>query len=488
MSSSVRTRGRQAGKEEREERKRLSAKYRSRSRSSSQTKVIRSRSRSPGSRSMRQRPLVQPPPPPPLIQLPSYPPFPTSSQPSISYRLSDKANGLWFDDTHVVTRLSGPVSLRLLMPTVDPAVGGYCPPGSSCPVILLLGDVHFSEQGMCDQCEVSAGCYDLRTPELFQMLDSLGSLSFQTGVYLEYFDTFLHADPCENDIVLQDDAIQAFDNGVMKHTLVYAAPCVRAQGKRKFGDKLPCVTQRLKWHMSDVRIGQVKGRYASIEMFLGAMQHPNFGRCVMESDTIPVEVMSSVKTILKSIYNVTTQQISVPDFVHTFVDEIWLHHEWSLIAKQARKQSPTVSKSQVARLLERCMLAHLQNLERGKQEEAKQYFESSEFQQDVEHYFNPFLWLGKSRVEFAVFFFNCLLDVYTVLRMLKPSNDSLLAIAYLGDSHAQVIAGLLRAEFGYHIHYEIPDTANKRCLTITEPIDVGAMVNAVEPPPIDIMS
>lgn len=384
---------------------------------------------------------------------------------------TEKEFGLKFSDEFIVRKFSGPISVRVMQPHVD-----------DMPVILLLGDEHFTYTEMCEECD--EGCYDLRSPAFFEQLEQTPYAN-KVSVFLEFFDLAL-GQKGKPPTIDERFYIPGFEGGVMHDILSYAIPCMRPEHRRL--TDVPCFTRHLKWHMADIRAGMFLSGEPSIELALNVLAGSAIFPYLTGMDDRFKKVVS---TIVNSIYDPKTKQIRIDRFAETFAKEV-MHPDnvkYSMIAKQVRKHSYIrMTPTRLKDMLEHAMVIQMQ-LDSESVRESKEN-ELLALLSQLKNYdynlgdifFTPELWdrVGP-QIGYFVSFMAALLDVYTVFRMLKPTRDTKLSIAYLGDAHITAISSLLYTYFGYTELYNSTKRVrvNRRCVTIKDSIDIAQMVKSV---------
>lgn len=383
--------------------------------------------------------------------------------------------GLKFSDELTVKKLSGPMSLRL-MKSGEPTM----------PIVMLLGDRHFSYDEMCQQCDEKNGCYDLRAPQFFQLLDQT-PYADQTSVFVEYSDRDLER---ADDGTYHSMFLDGFEGGVMYDMIQNALPCVRPKARRTVEKE--CFTQRLQWHMTDVRYGL--RQEPSVEFAMALFKNIGIPSSIQHASKAFKEV---VRTIVNTVYDHKTKRITIDRFAETFAKEVLRpeNQAFSLIVKQIQKQSYIrMTPAKLKDMLQQGIVMHTAR-KRWNESELENLF-SALHERDLQLgdvFFDPEFWeVFPQRINYFVPFQAALLDVYTVFRMLKSTTDAKLAIAYLGNAHTETIASLLHIYFGYSSLYTSSSQPIQgsvggptrsqpvaRCVVIQDGIDVGKLVMEV---------
>jgi hypothetical protein len=146
---------------------------------------------------------------------------------------------------HVVSRISGPVSMAFLRPTPE-AMDSYRPHGISLPLILLFGDQHESVEGMCSNCtclkEEKECCFEIYDKPFLQELDAIGR-AYPIDYYTEFFDLI-----DERSILSppQNDMFYRFFHKTAKE-------CHKRELRKNHRYTLSCPTRFIRWHYGDSR-------------------------------------------------------------------------------------------------------------------------------------------------------------------------------------------------------------------------------------------
>lgn len=401
--------------------------------------------------------------------------------------VNENANGLKFDDHVIVQKLSGPVSMRVMRSEIP-----------TLPIIILMGDVHFSRENICEPCGVHEDedrCFTLLvngegTP-LFEALDQT-SYADQISVFVEYFDTYY--DPISGSEHL---FVPGFDNGVMQDVVKEAIPCVANQRNllSSLSSSSICSTNHLKWHMADVRFSGVTVESAFSVLWHLRLDYHKYNLFWGTNQTF----RKMISTIVNSLYDYNTNRVQFERFAESFANEVLKpeHINYSLIAKQLQKQP--LFRVTPARL--KAILLHAIDIQFAdsveSQKKVKQLFHlaKSMGRSLGEVFFEPEFWararevifdqVGSRRLSFILNISSALMDVYTVLRMMKSTRDSKLSIAFLGNAHAISIASLLFTYFGYQLEYiagggKMHEIEENRCLRIDQPVNIQAMIAHVD--------
>jgi hypothetical protein len=390
-----------------------------------------------------------------------------------------KRGGFYFGGDVLLSRLSGPVSVYLLRSTVHPDL----------PVVMLMGDYHKSYWNMCgSSCASDTGCVDLRRPDFFHALDKL-DYADKISVFTEFYDWdpqgTTERDPEKWTVE------EGFHGGVIADFLEYATPCMRPVHRRKPHPK-PCQFNHIKWHMGDARFGGLKDR-PSIEMaeFLLIPTYSHNANYVRQYARENPHYRKVLLKIFGSLYDISKRSFSQQRFVDTFVDEILKEENagMSLIAKQLQKQTIPVTAAKLKEMLTLSIDFRFKDREHfiSFDEDSFVSFIDSNGLTDWESIL--FKQTHVPAFDYWRSLFVPILDLYVLLRMVKSTHDSRLAIGYFGDAHTTNLDMLLRQYYGYETVYA--QNANlmlgigmlpSRCIDIVENVNVEEMVKRVTVP------
>lgn len=141
-----------------------------------------------------------------------------------------------------VSRISGPVSMYYLKPNII-FYDSYHQLGIDLPLILLFGDVHRSESGLCDSCECTspdACCKLIHDKEFIKQFDKIAQ---ETPV-----DFYTESSP-KKETYSKHGADVLFKDFIYKTV----APCHRVSLRTSPSYTTECPTKFIRWHYGDIR-------------------------------------------------------------------------------------------------------------------------------------------------------------------------------------------------------------------------------------------
>jgi hypothetical protein len=170
----------------------------------------------------------------------------------------------------VIHRISGPVGMYYLRPKSDLFLMDK---RQNLPLILLFGDIHRDDTGMCDDCSCTADgsnscCHRIYDKEFLQELDKLAD-KYPVDFYTEYSKSFP---------VSQDPKNILFKRFLEDTTKA----CHKKELRLKRNYESQCPTKNIRWHYADPRfMDHTLERYAFEMPHLLTMvvfiQHPETG-------------------------------------------------------------------------------------------------------------------------------------------------------------------------------------------------------------------
>jgi hypothetical protein len=187
-----------------------------------------------------------------------------------------------------VKKISGPVSFYLLTPNKDKFLQ-FKKKGVKLPILFLFGDEHYSSSKMCDNCGCSVNdklngncCYEIGSPDFLKLMDSMATLSRPVNFFVEaHFDT-LHISKFAKDVANKtkdsNESLDIYKNTIKKMIQLrqqdegikeknpldllakkYTACYLRESKMYSKEIEKECPTKNVKWHLTDVRMSQLKG-------------------------------------------------------------------------------------------------------------------------------------------------------------------------------------------------------------------------------------
>lgn len=377
------------------------------------------------------------------------------------FLLKDQPPGLYIQELEMdgrfvnrATEISGPVHIQLLVPRVK-----Y---NEKFVPVLLLGDQHFSNAGLCAQCDVTT-CLSQETGTLFSFFNEICPPDHRVDMYVEHFG----GGHLPYYGLLFDNTIEKGSWCFLDRTGEY------------------CPYNRMRWHFGDVRFGfNIKHNAITIESVLG-------GRVEWYRKSTNRELMPIARIILAALFPNEGSGLDLSHFARVFVDQISeLPDDKSLIAKEWRRQLRPISKDELVSIFHDMMYHNLHfrrlfrdllfadttsTYEQYVDEYIQRSFKTQQTHQHQSKLFDTILKYVLSAVA----------DLYTLLRMFKqvkgPHEPPCLDICAFGDAHHHNIAFILEHHFGYETIWEEDHSndkkGNRRCLPVREAINLSAVLS-----------
>ena len=147
----------------------------------------------------------------------------------------EKKTGLHLTDK-VIHRISGPVSMDYLVPFR----GAFMKRDLvSTPIIMLWGDIHRDDSGLCDPCLKEKGCYPIYDKDFLKELDKLAA-DYPVDFYTEFSKDFAYHHNDKN--ILFGRFLQQTTKGCHMKAL---RPRLQYESQ--------CPTKYIRWHYADPR-------------------------------------------------------------------------------------------------------------------------------------------------------------------------------------------------------------------------------------------
>jgi hypothetical protein len=465
---------------------------------------------------------LKPLPPPPTDQIPLAPPptvqKPLSLQPPVQIPLAPAPQpstgiqkGLKLNDSTIVSKISGPVSMHYLKPNEDfyRSFRGQV----NFPLVLLFGDVHRSEEQLCEPCNKENRrnmCYEIYNPEFLRQFDNLASQDSPIDFFTESAPKWI-----TNNSFLSTQGIlfNKFYKQVVKN-------CHKTELRKRNYNRYKeiCPTENIRWHWVDVRFNTKNVEYYlfngldeyiqknvyqdyPLENFY-KFKYSTVGASISHLNRVEREHIESVTNnvikihtliideFIKYLINPKQREEIKSNFTkligNKILQYITAYQKYSLINKQFSKVHNLFEiiknyiLNSLADLQNKFVLIRLYNVELLNQFKQIILRRTKLIPIAVSDELRRFI------QEYCTFFINNiddkLLDIYCILRMFKnPQNDknSTLSICYFGDAHINNIRDILMKLFGYNIYYFHPENErNLRCLDIKEFINLPRDIQA----------
>jgi hypothetical protein len=345
-------------------------------------------------------------------------------------------NGIHIEN-EIIKKISGPVSFYYLKPIKVKEQG------IDYPLLMLFGDNHMSRDNMCAPCNNEEGCYQIYDNSFLKLLDTVSSIEKPIDIYFEAFEvnksaenySFVYSETHENPMfnINNITPIQNYQNlffNCFKHIKRDDLHGYNVLGKK-------CPTKTIRWQYADVRFCDNDCIEGQIKKYCQDILH--------ENQTPTTEFEKSLNDLVIQFKNTENYL----DFSTELFNNFLTIENKSLIRKQINKQ---------------------QNLKL----------------KDINFWINMYaeslnnynLMYNNSNFLFFILISNSLLDIYTILRMMKTSNvtsiQPTICMIYLGNVHILNMVEIFTRHLGYSTDYNIEKTDPiNRCLEITKPINLS---------------
>jgi hypothetical protein len=84
-----------------------------------------------------------------------------------------------------IKKLSGPVTFQILEPNIEVFKRLKRDYNIQLPIVILVGDEHYSSEGQCKNCNIEKNCYPIYSNEFISLLDNLSNKGFSVDIYTE---------------------------------------------------------------------------------------------------------------------------------------------------------------------------------------------------------------------------------------------------------------------------------------------------------------
>jgi hypothetical protein len=423
----------------------------------------------------------------------------------ISYgdnKMSNIPMGLNINKT-IIKNLSGPVSAYILTPTEESFVSMKAIFNIKTPVIFMLGDVHGSFNGNCQDVIRSrdlqgAVTYNITDPEFLKLLDSLSSEKTPVDFYVEYFSQYYK----------EEKDFKFFDYS--SKLLLDNKDCFyRRKNKKIYEDieiKYKCPTENMKWHFGDPREIRnifdldyqrlsimasyninyfISGILDAVEYNLRGLNPTNY----QEKREKLLNILGNISEKLKG-YDIQKLFAILSDPMkfspREIVSKLILQEDFSEISvvyKQFKKQNEKLKKlffrwfEQYVDYINQTVLSQFKPDETNREFVDILVDALSGKIYDVDRLIIIFT-NNKSLQAYMINLISLVSDAYIILRMFKviPTETASLSIMFLGNSHIQnMIYMFVRIMKIYEIQI-IQDNNKDRCITFNDNIDLANLI------------
>jgi hypothetical protein len=419
--------------------------------------------------------------------------------------------------TKVVQRISGPVSMYYLRPVRKMFFGKPAQEAPPLPLILLWGDTHRDDSGMCQPCEEKSGCFPLYDTTLLKEFDRLAA-HYPVDFYTEYAPVFPKG---QNKNILfrrfLHDTVKGCHNRSLRSLKAYESQCP---------------TTSIRWHYSDVRFMEDKMEYYMLTplqekvnllsraqgafdqvtrsptphpLFTGILRgihgllHDASPSCqpscteakrdglalyvaihyyLLSDEPLPSKIQSIFRTYVQMAYgmnhSIMKQLRGIPGAKSLSQEDLTTFMATTFLKSDVYRKKMTTYHEMVVQLSSpiRILLQHLlsrpvfrEMMVRG----GRQYSIASLTHDGIAECIQG-LRLATTMAFYLHAFF---VELYMLFRMLKSPKDNstpYLSMGFFGNTHITGMLSLLH-EFGYERAYERGrDDSALRCITIDKPI------------------
>jgi hypothetical protein len=427
------------------------------------------------------------------------------------------------DVTTTIKKISGPCSFYYLKPNIVKAEG------IDFPLIMLFGDIHQSRDNMCTPCNNNPdGCYQIYDTSFLQLLDTLSLSKKPVDIYFEMFaikssyenntDKYTdHPEIIDNtEITKQLDYIHAeiqkkeAEKAILKEeathlqnsildinklaelkshfNLLYAEQTVLENTKETLFNSLDekqnlnnqnplhyyqniyghscfshikrdlltkkegykeCPTTNIRWQYGDIRFCDNNCIEGEIENY--CVKYLQNKSTEPFKDEFEINFSKLVNKFLDDLNSNNDKQSIIFEFSVNLFNNFLINKNNSLIRKQIDKQKNL----------------HLNDINTW----IKIYASSL-----VNHYINNLNNLKVFIFLLSLYIPSVLLDIYTILRMMKTNKENIqptLCMCYFGNNHIINMNRIFKS-IGYTIDCQIEKTDPiNRCLEITKSINLS---------------
>jgi hypothetical protein len=355
-----------------------------------------------------------------------------------------------------VNRLSGPVSFKYLVPRED-VFREMADRGIFLPIIILLGDQHFSEKNLCERCDEQKGCYQVESDTFLSTLNNLAS-RYPIDFFTEYSS---NKRPTTIGILF-------------RKFLEKTSHCHNRVSKRAL-----CDYPYIRWHYADARFwskDKIEIVVPKTIKYLGELKENKFVRVsVPDGMGLFQKFMKAIIEFIIREKNFSELSFRLSHIINTELSG----NRLSIVYKQLSKLG--IDDISIGLYCEYSLKYHhlstptkVGDIYNSKDLMAiyKLIFEGKEIDYSKLSQYNNLI----DRIEeFWVKYTSCILDLYLLGRMLKtPRNNinSYLTVAFLGHSHSGAISNFLDEFLGwYETKLERNFINEDRCIAITKGAD-----------------
>lgn len=187
-----------------------------------------------------------------------------------------------------IGKLSGPVSFTILTPNLDVFETLKKEYNIELPIVILVGDHHYSSEGQCDYCD-NNNCYSIFSEKFIKILDDLYNDGFTVDIYTE-----LNISPEMRNYLIKEDSekVENILNSLKNHIQInHKNEMLQMLARNIYGcyikelkntpiyDKY-CPSKNIRWHYADLRQNiNIFGKYsmeAKLSLLLNIVMNPSY--------------------------------------------------------------------------------------------------------------------------------------------------------------------------------------------------------------------
>jgi len=393
-------------------------------------------------------------------------------------------NGFIISNT-LVERISGPVNVHILKPTMDFHLR------TGAPIFVLFGDRHFSETNMCENCVCDSHtcCYPIFSPDFLKLIDQMASEEYPIDFNVEtpltiYNVTFPNAQ--EQKFLVKDVDVSRPPIDKLAYII---KPCNRINKGTEFY-ATHCPTKNIRWQLIDPRHVHNHNYKYTTSTFIDAL------RVLLKSlKKNNVNMVNTIKSILNRFPILKNQ--TYLNSLFTITDEKYydsIDRQTSVVFKQISKMSEadqrqwdiwcreyykyvyatSITDTQDALVfLTRLVNCIVDYYSRGDEETLIEFVKYSNKHPNK-----------RSKLTKILLVVNTInVDLYLLTRAFKKpvgSNRPLLSFGYFGNFHTKNIIHFLTNIMGqYEFVYAQPETQKgNRCLEINQRVDLQELMDS----------
>lgn len=349
-----------------------------------------------------------------------------------------------------IRQLSGPTTFTYLFPKRE-AFEENAEKGIFLPIIILLGDTHYSEDSRCEPCEEEKGCFLVESDTFLSTLDTIAK-KYPVDVYTEYAPKKLINEK----------------GGVLFHRFIgKTSGCYETalRGTKRYRCNFP----NIRWHYADARFwkNKVEGEAIEVSNYLNFLKGP---KADLQEDyrlQIPTPIFKKfLFRMLEASHKDETMAILSRRWAGLMKEALFKTPN-SMVYKQIKKSNIEVSIDHYCYYSLQCHRLATEEKIGSKQDLSNlclYIFSGNALPGDLAIY--------KKLIEkvfiFWVKFTACLLDMYFIARMLKTPKDNInsyVTVAFFGHEHATAISNFLQYDVNW---YELKYSTNEsdRCIRV----------------------